>query len=228
VIPSAPNVLPEWLEQPATELARAVAPQPEPALPTPVAEPLPDWLKQPAIELARAVVPETSASEALDVWRDLEPEDELPDWLQFLTHPETEPAWVDAPATSPQGAPVALAPARATPPVGLAQADPVYEFFDALRSGNARAAGTYYGPHFALVSQAKVLRDLEAVDAFYQNVLRRLDPRTLNILSLRGSRAAISVRWAARDLKGGRLQGTDTIHLNRDGLIAYHQTALPD
>jgi hypothetical protein len=222
--PPSREPVPDWLQQSAAELARALAPESEPMLPTPVTEPLPDWLKQPAVELARAVVPEPLAPAETDLLRELEPESELPEWLQFLHQPGAQPERVEA-AAPMVGAPAAVAPAPAPP--ALAQEDPVHEFFDAMRSGNVEAVTTYYGPRFAFVSRNTVMQDLAAVAHFYRSLLGRLDPRTLRLLSLRGSRAAISVRWAARGQDGSRLQGTDTFHLNRDGLIVYHQTALP-
>ena len=220
----AAEPLPDWLAEAESDLIRAEetapASTPEPGL-EPEGEALPDWLAQADAELARAGMVESVAAPALEPLVVTEPIPVSPA-EQSAAPPQPELAApvqpIPVPAPAPEPPPLAMPPPAVDDIVG--------RLFFALRSGQLDEALSLYGPSFALVSADRVVRDPAAVREFYQTLLQRFEGRALSLLSQRGTRAAVSVRWASRRKDGAPVQGADTFHLNRERQIVFHQTTL--
>ncbi len=238
----AAEPLPDWLADAEADLIRAEQHGPD-ALHEPTGEsetePLPDWLADADADLAKAGPIDSVGADLVSAPAPIaepeaiatpEPEPAPtpiaePEPISAL-EPESAPAPIAEPeataAPQPLAAPESIAPTIPAP----ADDDLIGQLFYAVRGGELDKALTFYSPTFALVSQKRILRDPAAAREFFQTLT--LTPRTLSLLSQRGSRAAITAHWTARRADGAVLEGTDTLHLNREGRIVFHQTTLHD
>jgi len=118
--------------------------------------------------------------------------------------------------------PVPPALVVSVPPPAVIE-DAISDFYTALREERWADLAHLYSPQFSHLTADRVIRQPEAMRAFYQAFAQQINLASLTWLVLRRQRLAITVQWVATSLTGEPVQGREVFHLNRYGQIVFQQ-----
>lgn len=93
--------------------------------------------------------------------------------------------------------------------------------FRAVRRGHLSTLAGLYAPQAAVLSGQQVM-----TTDHWLAVYARLQTATLLVTGVTREGAVLWVSWHAQTWRGGEVTGRDRVHLNRQGLVTYHDSQL--